>query len=87
MYIRVRLNKNLESWIYLWHTLQVRATQISLVTVNCIKLSFQPTDNDVHITYADQQQINTFARNNARLQDIKEELENKKVLTNVLLIV
>ena len=33
----------------------------------------------MHITYDDQQQINTFARHNARLQDIKEELVAKQV--------
>jgi len=35
-------------------------------------------DSEVHITFEDQQQINTFARYNARLQDMKEELETKK---------
>ncbi|KAK2171249.1 hypothetical protein NP493_1087g00079 [Ridgeia piscesae] len=35
-------------------------------------------DSEVHITYEDQQQINTFARHNARLQDIKEELAAKQ---------
>ena len=34
----------------------------------------------MHITYDDQQQINTFARHNARLQDIKEELVAKQVV-------
>ena len=38
-----------------------------------------PQDSEVHITYEDQQQINTFARYNARLQDLKEEMEAKKV--------
>ncbi len=36
-------------------------------------------DNEVHITYEDQQQINKFARFNARLHDLKDELESKKV--------
>jgi len=35
-------------------------------------------DSEVHITYEDQQQINTFARYNARLNDLKDELETKK---------
>ncbi|KAI0233962.1 Prefoldin subunit 4 [Lamellibrachia satsuma] len=35
-------------------------------------------DSEVHITFEDQQQINTFARHNARLQDIKEELTAKQ---------
>jgi len=35
-------------------------------------------DSEVHITYEDQQQINTFARYNARLNDLKDELESKK---------
>ena len=39
-------------------------------------------DSEVHITYEDQQQINTFARHNARLQDIKEELAAKQVLAD-----
>lgn len=33
----------------------------------------------MHVTYEDQQQINQFARTNARMQDMKEELEQKKV--------
>jgi len=36
-------------------------------------------DSDVHVTYEDQQKINLFARTNARLQDLKEELDAKKV--------
>jgi len=35
-------------------------------------------DSDVHVTYEDQQKINLFARTNARLQDMKEELDSKK---------
>jgi len=35
-------------------------------------------DTDVHVTYEDQQKINLFARTNARLQDLKEELDSKK---------
>jgi len=35
-------------------------------------------DSDVHVTYEDQQKINQFARTNAKLQDVKEELEVKK---------
>ena len=41
-------------------------------------------DSEVHITYEDQQQINTFARHNAKLQDIKEELVNRKVIPVIL---
>ncbi|XP_013418495.1 prefoldin subunit 4-like [Lingula anatina] len=33
---------------------------------------------DVNVTYEDQQKINKFARHNARMQDLKEELEAKK---------
>jgi len=40
---------------------------------------FTNQDNDVQVTYEDQQKINLFARTNARLQDAKEELDNKKV--------
>ncbi|KAK2577165.1 hypothetical protein KPH14_003322 [Odynerus spinipes] len=38
---------------------------------------FQP-DSDVHITYDDQQKINRFARQNAKLEDYKEELKLKQ---------
>ncbi|GAB6025776.1 hypothetical protein CHUAL_011757 [Chamberlinius hualienensis] len=38
---------------------------------------FQP-DTDVHITYEDQQKINKFARQNAKLDDLKEELKSKQ---------
>ncbi|XP_015610316.1 prefoldin subunit 4 [Cephus cinctus] len=38
---------------------------------------FQP-DSDVHITYEDQQKINKFARQNAKLEDYKEELKIKQ---------
>lgn len=38
---------------------------------------FQP-DSDVHITYEDQQRINKFARQNAKLEDYKEELKVKQ---------
>ncbi|KAJ9589130.1 hypothetical protein L9F63_017589, partial [Diploptera punctata] len=41
------------------------------------KASFQP-DSDVHITYEDQQKINKFARHNAQLDDLKEELKTKQ---------
>ncbi|KAH0947748.1 hypothetical protein HN011_000757 [Eciton burchellii] len=39
--------------------------------------AFQP-DSDVHITYEDQQKINKFARQNAKLEDFKEELKVKQ---------
>jgi prefoldin subunit 4 len=35
-------------------------------------------DSDVCVTFEDQQKINLFARTNAKLQDVKEELEAKK---------
>ncbi|KAI4481931.1 hypothetical protein M0802_012972 [Mischocyttarus mexicanus] len=38
---------------------------------------FQP-DSDVHITYDDQQKINRFARQNAKLEDYREELKLKQ---------
>ncbi|PSN43905.1 Prefoldin subunit 4 [Blattella germanica] len=41
------------------------------------KGSFQP-DSDVHITFEDQQKINKFARHNAKLDDLKEELKSKQ---------
>ncbi|XP_021349083.1 prefoldin subunit 4-like [Mizuhopecten yessoensis] len=36
------------------------------------------SDTDTQVTYQDQQKINKFARNNARLQDLRDEEENKK---------
>ncbi|KAL6443005.1 hypothetical protein ACFW04_002773 [Cataglyphis niger] len=38
---------------------------------------FQP-DSDVHITFEEQQKINKFARQNAKLEDYKEELKVKQ---------
>ncbi|KAL4707677.1 hypothetical protein ACJJTC_014858 [Scirpophaga incertulas] len=40
---------------------------------NSGKGTFQP-DSDVHISYEDQQKINKFARLNAKVDDIKDEL-------------
>ncbi|XP_032683145.1 prefoldin subunit 4 [Odontomachus brunneus] len=42
-----------------------------------VQAGFQP-DSDVHITYEDQQKINKFARQNAKLEDYKEELKVKQ---------
>ena len=36
------------------------------------------SDCDVNVTYEDQQYINQFARNNAKLQEVKDEIEAKK---------
>ncbi|CAG9837364.1 unnamed protein product [Diabrotica balteata] len=41
------------------------------------KGNFQP-DSDVHITYEDQQKINRFARLNAKLEDLKDEIKRKE---------
>ncbi|XP_043474198.1 prefoldin subunit 4 [Leptopilina heterotoma] len=38
---------------------------------------FQP-DSDVHITFEDQQKINKFAKQNAKMEDFKEELKVKQ---------
>jgi hypothetical protein len=38
------------------------------------------------VTFEDQQKINKFARNNARLQDLKEEMKNKTVHNEKLLV-
>ena len=35
-------------------------------------------DVEVHVEYADQQNINKFARNNAKLTELKEEMEGKR---------
>ncbi|XP_060520358.1 probable prefoldin subunit 4 [Cylas formicarius] len=44
---------------------------------NTNKGTFQP-DSDVHITYEDQQKINIFARLNAKLEDLKDEVKAKE---------
>ncbi|CAH2039625.1 unnamed protein product, partial [Iphiclides podalirius] len=44
---------------------------------NTGKGTFQP-DSDVHISYEDQQKINKFARLNAKVDDIKDELKVKQ---------
>lgn len=36
-------------------------------------------DSGVHITYEDQQKINKFARLNAKMDDIKDEMKLKEV--------
>ncbi|XP_026316824.1 probable prefoldin subunit 4 [Hyposmocoma kahamanoa] len=41
------------------------------------KGTFQP-DSDVHISYEDQQKINKFARLNAKVDDLKDELKVKQ---------
>ncbi|XP_041987878.1 probable prefoldin subunit 4 [Aricia agestis] len=43
---------------------------------NSGKGTFQP-DSDVHISYEDQQKINKFARLNAKVDDLKDELKIK----------
>lgn len=35
-------------------------------------------DTDVHVTFEDQAKINKFAKHNANLEDLKEELQVKK---------
>lgn len=35
-------------------------------------------DSDVHVTYDDQSKINKFAKHNAKLEDLKDELAIKK---------
>jgi len=41
------------------------------------KGTFKP-ESDVHISYEDQQKINVFARLNAKLEDLKEEVKVKE---------
>ena len=41
--------------------------------------SLQIEGEDSNITFEDQQQINTFARKSARIQELKDEIEEKKV--------
>ncbi|XP_003693717.1 prefoldin subunit 4 [Apis florea] len=42
-----------------------------------VQAGFQP-DSDVYITYEDQQKINKFARQNAKMDDLKEESKIKQ---------
>ncbi|XP_076373732.1 prefoldin subunit 4, partial [Tachypleus tridentatus] len=39
--------------------------------------TFQP-DPDVHVTFEDQQKINKFARENAKLEELNDELNMKQ---------
>ena len=41
-----------------------------------LKMTAQP-DKDIHILLEDQQKINKFARQNQRLEDVKDELKEK----------
>ncbi|CAF1341830.1 unnamed protein product [Adineta ricciae] len=41
-------------------------------------MSSTTKDVEVHVEYADQQNINKFARNNAKLTELKEEIETKR---------
>lgn len=41
-------------------------------------VSNQIGGEDTNITFEDQQQINTFARKSARIQELKDEIEQKK---------
>merc|ERR1712168_1184417 len=50
----------------------------NLLNMAAVAKNIKDTDTEVHITYDDQQQINTFARTNARLGDFKDELEEKR---------
>lgn len=48
---------------------------------NCAALSLPYYQEDATVTYEDQQKINKFARINASLQELKEELSVKQVCT------
>lgn len=39
-----------------------------------------PNNSEISVTFEDQQKINRFARLNARMEEIKEELKGKKVI-------
>lgn len=41
---------------------------------------------ETSVTFEDQQQINTFARKNAKLQELKDEILEKKVMRNAFLL-
>lgn len=55
-----------------------------ILNINLTYFALQ--DSDVYITYEDQQKINKFARQNAKMDDLKEELKIKQVLTNLALV-
>ena len=46
--------------------------------LDCIN-SLQIGGEDTNITFEDQQQINTFARKTARMQELQDEIDAKKV--------
>lgn len=46
--------------------------------------SLQIGGEDTNITFEDQQQINTFARKSARIQELKDEIEEKKVCIELI---
>ncbi|XP_034934266.1 prefoldin subunit 4 [Chelonus insularis] len=48
-----------------------------MATGKTAQASYQP-DSDVHISYEDQQKINKFAKQNAQMDDLKEELKIKQ---------
>lgn len=50
----------------------------ALYCYNSYLTSVALQDSDVYITYEDQQKINKFARHNAKMEDLKEELKIKQ---------
>lgn len=46
----------------------------------------QNIDKDTHVNFEDQQNINLFARKNAKLQDILEQIAEKEVSANLYII-
>ncbi|XP_034934272.1 SET and MYND domain-containing protein 4-like [Chelonus insularis] len=45
--------------------------------------SLENSDSDVHISYEDQQKINKFAKQNAQMDDLKEELKIKQNIMDI----
>ena len=52
-----------------------------ILNFSCSKVS---GDADVHITKEDQQRINTFANKNAKMNEIKADIEKKKVTASFI---
>ena len=57
---------------------------VSFISVTFIPTFFQ--DDDVNVTFEDQQKINKFARKSNKLAELQDEIANKKVFSDFLFI-
>ncbi|XP_011501646.1 PREDICTED: prefoldin subunit 4 [Ceratosolen solmsi marchali] len=48
-----------------------------MATAKSVQSGFQP-DSDVHVAFEDQQKINKFAKQNAKMEDLQDELKRKQ---------